>query len=71
LSANVRPRPPLNPQRLAIVFAAQFQHDPARVYAFADGFKRFLQSTLRVRCIGDKTLPVRVRHIGFGDAERF
>ena len=57
-AAGVGSRPPLNPERFAVVLAAQFQHDAAGVDALADGLEGFAQSALRVRRIGHEISSV-------------
>ncbi len=54
------PRIPLNPERLAVVLAAQFEHAAAGVGAASEGIEGLLQPLLRVRRVGDEGLPVGV-----------
>src|SRR5574340_1165846 len=57
--------PPLNPERLAVVLAPQFEHDAAGVGPAADGRERFFETALSIR---------RIRHeraaVGAGDLFR-
>src|ERR1043165_7085806 len=50
-SANIRTRPPLNPNRLAIVFPAQFEHDAACVRSAANRFKGLTKPALGLKSL--------------------
>ena len=70
-AAGVGPRPPLHPERFAVVFASQLQHHAARVDTLADGGKRFLQTPLCVRSLGNEISAIEALNLIRRDAQRF
>ena len=69
LPARIGLRPPLNPDRLAVVLAAQFEYDAAGVRAFANGGERVADAPLGIRCIGHQRYADGANHLVGRDAE--
>src|SRR5262249_6917605 len=58
-ATGVGPRPPLNPQRLAIVLPAQLKYHSAGIDALTDGSERLFQAALGIGRIRDERGAVR------------
>ena len=68
-AARVGIGPPLNPNRLAVIPAAQFEDDAAGVRPAPNGFERLAQTALGVGRLGHEILPVSSGNLFGLDAE--
>jgi hypothetical protein len=69
-AAGIGLRPPLDPERLLVVLAAQLEHYTARVRPAADGVEGLLQPALVLGVVDHEGLPVGALHLLRLDPER-